>query len=65
MEEISAEQLASQLYQQGLRNFESGNYQQAIALLERAQNLVFVDSNLGGEILIWLASSYDATGKTE
>jgi len=65
MEEISAEQLASQLYQQGLRNFESGNYQQAIALLERAQNLVFVDSNLGGEILIWLANSYDATGKTE
>lgn len=65
MEEVSAELLASQLYQEGLSNFESGNYQQAIALLERAQNLVAIDSNLSGEILIWLANSYDATGKTE
>ncbi len=65
MEEISAEQLASQLYQEGVSNFESGNYQQAIALLERARALAILETVLGGEILVWLANSYDAVGKTE
>lgn len=65
MEEISAEQLASQLYQEGVSNFESGNYQQAIAMLERARALAVLDTNLSGEILIWLANAYDAAGKTE
>jgi len=65
MEEISAEQLASELYQQGVSNFESGNYQQAIALLDRARALAISDTTLGGEILVWLANAYDAVGKTE
>lgn len=65
MEEISAEQLGSELYQEGVSNFERGNYQQAIALLERARTLVAVETVLGGEILIWLANSYDAAGRTE
>lgn len=65
MEEISAEQLASQLYQEGVSNFEGGNYQQAIAMLERARALAVLDTNLSGEILIWLANAYDAAGKTE
>jgi len=65
MEEISAEQLALQLYQEAVSNFESGNYQQAIALLERAHALVILESRLGGDILIWLVNSYDAIGKTE
>ncbi|WP_103668696.1 tetratricopeptide repeat protein [Pseudanabaena sp. BC1403] len=64
-EEISAEQLASQLYQEGVSNFESGNYQQAIALLDRARALAILETTLGGEILIWLANAYDAVGKTE
>lgn len=45
MEEISAEQLASQLYQEGVSNFESGNYQQAIALLDRARALAVLETN--------------------
>ncbi|MEA5476582.1 tetratricopeptide repeat protein [Pseudanabaena galeata UHCC 0370] len=65
MEEISAEQLASELYQQGVSNFEGGNYQQAIALLERARALAILETTLGGEILIWLANAYDAMGRTE
>ena len=65
MEEVSAEQLASQLYQEGVSNFENGNYQKSIALLERARALAVVETTLGGEILIWLANAYDAVGKTE
>ncbi|MEI6064309.1 MAG: tetratricopeptide repeat protein [Pseudanabaena sp. ELA748] len=65
MEEISTEQLASELYQEGVSNFESGNYQQAIALLERARALAILESRLGGDIVIWLANSYDAIGKTD
>jgi outer membrane protein assembly factor BamD (BamD/ComL family) len=65
MEEISVEQIASDLYQKGVSNFESGNYQQAIALLERARALAILETTLGGEILIWLANAYDAVGKTE
>ncbi|MFM7603156.1 MAG: tetratricopeptide repeat protein [Pseudanabaena sp.] len=65
MEEISAEQLASELYQKGVSNFESGNYQQAITLLDRARALAILETNLGGEILIWLANAYDADGKTD
>lgn len=65
MEEISAEQLASELYQKGVSSFESGNYQQAIALLDRARALAILETTLGGEILIWLANAYDAIGKTE
>jgi outer membrane protein assembly factor BamD (BamD/ComL family) len=65
MEEISAEQIASELYQEGISNFESGNYQQAIALLERARSLAIWETVLGGEILIWLANAYDAAIKTD
>ncbi|PZO43356.1 MAG: hypothetical protein DCF19_05265 [Pseudanabaena frigida] len=65
MEEIGAEQLASQLYQEGISNFEGGNYQQAIALLERARALAIWETGLGGDITIWLANSYDAIGNTE
>lgn len=64
-EEVSAEQLASQLYQEGVSNFENGNYHQSIALLERARTLAILETTLGGEILIWLANAYDAVGKTE
>ena len=65
MEEVSAEQIASQLYQEGVSNFENGNYQQSIAFLERARALAVVETTLGGEIHIWLANAYDAVGKTE
>ncbi|MCA6574091.1 MAG: tetratricopeptide repeat protein [Pseudanabaena sp.] len=65
MEEISADQLASELYQQGVTSFERGNYQQSISLLERARELAIVETNLGGEILVWLANAYDANGRTE
>ena len=65
MENISAEQIASELYQEGVSNFESGNYQQAIALLERARALAILETMLGGEILVWLANAYDANGRTD
>lgn len=64
-EEINVEQIATELYQEAVSDFESGNYQQAIALLERARALAILESRLGGDILIWLANSYDAIGKTE
>ena len=60
MEEISVEKLGLELYQEGVSNFESGNYQQAIALLERARALAVLETILGGEILVWLANAYDA-----
>ncbi len=63
--ENSADILALQLYQEGVTNFESGNYQQAIATLERAKSIASFDKKLGGDILIWLANAYDAIGKTE
>lgn len=65
MEDISADQLATELYQQGVSCFERGNYQQAIALLERARPLTVLETQLGGDILVWLANSYDAVGRTE
>lgn len=65
MEETSAEQIASELYQEGVSNFESGNYQQAVALLERARALSILETVLGGEILVWLANAYDANGRTD
>lgn len=65
MEEISAEQLASKLYQEGVLNFERGNYQQSIALLDRARTLAIWETQLGGDILVWLANAYDANGKTD
>lgn len=63
--EINADIVATELYQAGVTNFESGNYQQAIATLERAKSIASFDSKLGGDILIWLANAYDAIGKTE
>ena len=64
-ENINVEQIATELYQEAVSDFESGNYQQAIALLERARALAILESRLGGDILVWLANSYDAIGKTE
>jgi tetratricopeptide (TPR) repeat protein len=63
--EINADIVATELYQEGVANFESGNYQQAIAILERAKSIASFDTKLGGDILIWLANAYDAIGKTE
>lgn len=65
MEEISADKIASDLYQQGVLNFERGDYQKAITLLERARALAILETSLGGEILIWLANAYDANGRTD
>ncbi len=65
MEEISVDKIAYDLYQEAVRNFESGNYQQVIALLERARALAIWETGLGGDISIWLANSYDAVGKTD
>lgn len=65
MEEISADKLASDLYQQGVLDFERGDYQNSIALLERARALAILETTLGGEILIWLANAYDANGRTD
>jgi tetratricopeptide (TPR) repeat protein len=58
-------ELESQLYLEGVNKFEGGNYQQAIALLERAKALADINTTLGGNIAIWLANSYDAAGNTE
>lgn len=51
-------------YRSGKITFERGRYRQSIEHLETACDLVDKNSRLGGEIQIWLATAYQALGKT-
>jgi Tetratricopeptide repeat len=55
-EEVSAN------YEKGRLALESGNYRQAIYLLEAALAEVEPRSTLGGEVQIWLVTAYQAGG---
>jgi tetratricopeptide (TPR) repeat protein len=58
-------EIAKNRYQQGRIAFESGRYQQAIEQLEKASALLARNTRLGGEVQIWLATAYEAAGRTE
>lgn len=64
---MSAESLeiAKNLFQTGKIAFESGQYQIAIENLEKASALLTRNTKLGGEVLIWLVTAYEASGRTE
>ncbi len=64
---MSAESLeiAKNLFQTGKVAFESGQYRTAIDNLEKASALLVRNTRLGGEVLIWLVTAYEAGGRTE
>jgi tetratricopeptide (TPR) repeat protein len=49
-------------YQAGQAAFESGNYRQAVDLLEAAVAETAAKSKLGGEMQLWLVTAYEASG---
>ncbi|WP_019500966.1 tetratricopeptide repeat protein [Pseudanabaena sp. PCC 6802] len=57
-------ELYQELYQAGVRSFERGNYQQAIAQFQQALDGVNAKTKIGGEIQVWLANAYDAAGNS-
>lgn len=64
---MSAESLekAKTMYQAGKLAFENGEYRIAVENLEKASALLTRNSRLGGEVEIWLATAYEASGRTE
>lgn len=52
-------------YQAGKNALECGEYRQSILHLEAASQLVTRGSRLGGEVLIWLVTAYQAAGKVD
>ncbi|QSJ21134.1 tetratricopeptide repeat protein [Nostoc sp. UHCC 0702] len=64
---MSAESLeiAKTIYQTGKLAFENGQYREAVENLEKASALLTRNSRLGGEVEIWLATAYEASGRTE
>lgn len=58
-------EMAKTFYQAGKAAFESGQYRQAISMLEKAMSLLPSASILGGEAGIWLVMAQDAAGRYE
>jgi tetratricopeptide (TPR) repeat protein len=58
-------EIANNLYQKGKAAFENGQYREAVENLEKATSLTAKNSRLGGEILIWLATAYEATDRNQ
>ncbi len=50
-------------YQAGKAAFERGHYRQSVQHLEKARALVERNSSLGGEVLLWLVTAYEAAGQ--
>lgn len=50
-------------YQAGKIAFERGQYRASVERLEKACALVSRNSRLGGEIQLWLATAYEASGQ--
>lgn len=51
-------------YQAGKTAFERGQYRQSVQHLEKARALVERNSSLGGEVLLWLVTAYEAAGQS-
>jgi tetratricopeptide (TPR) repeat protein len=58
----STEKPYQEIFQAGIFSFERGDYQGAIAQFQQALSQVNAKTQVGGEIQIWLANAYDATG---
>lgn len=58
-------EIAKNRYQQGRVAFESGLYREAIEQLEKASALLARNTRLSGEVQIWLATAYEASGRTD
>jgi Tetratricopeptide repeat len=52
-------------YTNGRAAFESGNYRQAVFLLETAMAELEPRTPLGGEVQLWLVTAYEANGNLE
>ncbi|MBH8573646.1 tetratricopeptide repeat protein [Nostocaceae cyanobacterium CENA369] len=67
MQNVSAESLeiAKARYQAGKLALENGQYREAVENLEKASALLTRNSRLGGEVELWLATAYEAAGRTE
>lgn len=50
-------------YQAGKAAFERGQYRESVQHLEKASALVARNSRLGGEVLLWLVTAYEAAGQ--
>ena len=50
-------------YQAGIAAFECGQYRKSVQHLEKASALVARNSRLGGKVLIWLVTAYEAVGR--
>ena len=58
-------EIAKTRYQAGKIAFENGQYREAVEQLEKASALLVRNSRLGGEVQIWLATAYEAAGRSE
>lgn len=58
-------ELVKTRFQNGKVAFENGKYREAIENLETARDLVELNTRLGGDIQIWLATAYEAAGRNE
>ena len=64
---VSSESLeiAKRRYRNGKAAFENGQYRKAVEELEKACALLDRNSKLGGEMQIWLATAYEAAGRSQ
>ena len=58
-------ELAKVRYKTGKAAFENGKYREAVENLEKSSALLTRNSRFGGEVAIWLATAYEAAGRTE
>ncbi|KAG0593644.1 hypothetical protein M758_UG006700 [Ceratodon purpureus] len=63
IEEARIKKDAEMLFQMSQRAYGRGVYDKSVEMLEAALTKVPGNSNLGGEIQIWLAMAYDAVGR--
>jgi tetratricopeptide (TPR) repeat protein len=56
-------EIAKTEYQAGIAAFERGQYRESVQHLEKASALVARNSRLGGEVLLWLVTAYEAAGR--
>ena len=56
-------EIATKEYLAGVAAFERGQYPESVKRLEKASALVNRNSSLGGKVLIWLVTAYEAAGQ--
>ncbi|MEM7725086.1 MAG: tetratricopeptide repeat protein [Cyanobacteria bacterium P01_A01_bin.45] len=58
-------ELARTRYKIGKQAFEGGKYREAVENLEKANALLPRNSRISGEVRLWLATAYEAAGRTD